>query len=258
MNIEKFKAILRKKEIPFSEVDGKITISHAGHVYLSAITSLPEGVKFTNIGDVYLDYLKSLPEGTKFKNIGNVNLNALTSLPEGTKFTNIGNVYLRSLEFEDLVYRGQKIRIKTIDGYTMVLLQSRKAGDVTIYKSRYFGGGEIDKLKESFLANQGEHWSHGKTSREAVEDLRFKVMAENFDKDDVLNEIKDTQRVHVHHYRLLTGACSEGCRHFLRNNGYEEDTDSLPLPEVVRLISGQYGSDIALPKLKLLLKGVKG
>ena len=35
--------------------------------------------------------------------------------------------------------------------------------------------------------------AHGKTLKQAVEDLRFKIKSENFNKEDVLNEIEKTQ-----------------------------------------------------------------
>ena len=187
-------------------------------------------------------------------NSGHVDLRLLTTLPENVKFENQGYVYLSSLESENITYRGQKIRIRTIDGYTMILGQKRKAGEATIYKAQYFGGGEVEKLEECFLANQGEKWVHGKTLREAVEDLRFKVMQADFDKDDVLDEIRRNQRVQVYDYRLLTGACKEGCRQFLHQNGYDEDVEFLPLADVIRLIPGHYGADTALDLLKPILK----
>ena len=113
-----------------------------------------------------------------------------------------------------------------------------------------------ERQEVSFLAFDEEtsKSAHGSTLREAVEDLRFKIMSENFDKEDVLNEIQKNQKVQVHHYRLLTGACREGCRQFLVENGYNEDTTELPLSDVIRLIPNNYGADTALALLKPLLK----
>jgi hypothetical protein len=92
-----FALILAKEHIQFNQIGDLITINHQGSVYLSSLTSLPEGTKFENQGSVDLSSLTSLPEGTKFENQGSVYLSSLTSLPEGTKFENQGPVYLSSL-----------------------------------------------------------------------------------------------------------------------------------------------------------------
>ncbi|MDR2004094.1 MAG: hypothetical protein LBQ74_13765 [Prevotella sp.] len=74
-----------------------VTFSNGGYVDLSSLTSLPEGVTFSNGGSVDLSSLTSLPEGVTFSNGGSVDLSSLTSLPEGVTFSNGGNVDLRSL-----------------------------------------------------------------------------------------------------------------------------------------------------------------
>ncbi|MGJ8677199.1 MAG: hypothetical protein ACSHX0_06760 [Akkermansiaceae bacterium] len=169
------------------------------------------------------------------------------------KFENQGSVYLCRLTTEEINYMGKSLRFKTIDGYTMILLKKKKIGVFETYSARYFGGGEIDKLKECFLASAGDFWAHGSSLKEAIEDVRFKSMSVNFDKEEMLNEVRKSQRVQVVHYRLMTGACREGCRQFLRNNDYDEDTESLPLKDVIRLIPNQYGSEKALELLEPIL-----
>ena len=59
-SINKFKALLREKNILFTEENGKITIdnNNGGDVYLSSLTSLPENTTFNNGGDVYLKNTK--------------------------------------------------------------------------------------------------------------------------------------------------------------------------------------------------------
>jgi len=207
MDQEQFKVVLREKKIRFFEKTGEIIINHLGAVDLNSLNSLPENVTFENQGDTYLNSLTFLPENIKFKNLGIVGLtsittlsknaqfenqsaiclnsltvlsenvtfknqgiiglNSLKNLSENVKFENQGYIYLRSLENEEQIYQGQKIRLKYIDDHTVIIGSKRELGNITIYNARYFSGGEINEMKECFLANQGKQWAHGDSSGDA-------------------------------------------------------------------------------------------
>jgi hypothetical protein len=218
-----------------------VTFSNGGGVYLPSLTTLPEGVTFSNGGYVYLRSLTTLPEGVTFSNGGDVYLRSLTTLPEGVTFSNGGYVYLRSLESEEQSYQGRTIRLRQVDDYTMLICSERKRGGVTISRARYFGGGDIDQLRECYIASEGDYHAHGASIDEALRDLRFKAAAENFDPSDTIAEIIRTGVVERNQFRLLTGACDEGLRAGLEQAGLAGDADKLPLDVALKAAHGGYG-----------------
>ncbi|WP_311271306.1 hypothetical protein, partial [Sphingobium sp. WCS2017Hpa-17] len=204
-------------------------------------TSLPEGVTFSNGGDVYLRGLTSLPEGVTFSNGGGVYLRGLTSLPEGVTFSNGGGVYLRGLTSELQTYQGKQIRLRQVDGYTMLILSERSQNGITISHAAYFRGGDIDKLKRSYVAASGEYSAHGETIEQALRDLRFKQMEHDFDEGELVAEIKARGTVHINDFRLITGACESGTREGMAQAGLDRDANELPLDAVLAAVHGSYG-----------------
>ena len=220
--------------------NGKLIVT-GGYVSLPSLTSLPEGIVFRNGGYVYLPSLTSLPEGVEFRNGGYVSLPKLSSLPEGVEFRNEAYVYLSSLTKETQPYRGKTIRLRTVDGYTMLIERERQVGDYLVSRARYFGGGDLDELEPCFVASNGEYHAHGKTAGEAIRDVRFKVLQATTDVDELVSEIKDRDRITFEEFRLLTGACDEGLRHGLQQAGINPDTEEMPLSDALAAAHGPYG-----------------
>ena len=75
--------------------DGRVMIE--GDLYLSSLTSVPEGFSPTAGGDLYLRSLTSVPEGFNPTAGGDLWLDSLTSVPEGFNPTAGGDLDLRSL-----------------------------------------------------------------------------------------------------------------------------------------------------------------
>ena len=239
---KKFKEILNRKGIAYSEKDGLIVISeNNGSVYLESLTTLPEGIKFENHGYVYLESLTTLPEGIKFENHGYVDLRSLTTLPEGIKFENHGYVYLESLSGKTFKYLGSDVSFLEVDTSTMIILSVKEKDGIKIYESKYFGGGKIDDLKSCYIAEKGEYTAHGKTEIEAIEDLDFKIKSVNFDKKEHAKTIIERGTVTGTDYRLLTGSCRLGVKEFKDRNNITEN--ELPLEKVLEIIKGEYGSN---------------
>jgi len=215
------KQTLDNKGYTYTEADGKINVTHQGNVDLRSLTTLPEGTSFNNQGYVYLYSLTTLPEGTSFNNQGSVNLSSLTT--------------------EMQTYRGEQITLRYIDGYTMLIQSEKLTKGITICKARYFGGREIKDLEKCYVAKVGNHWAHGNTAKEAIQDATDKATLDA-DVADVVTEIKRTGMVTIAQYRAITGACREGCRQFLHSIGKPDATD-LPLVEVILHVKGHYGFD---------------
>ena len=220
MTHDEFAAILDARGYKYDRTDAGIEVKGGG-VYLSSLTTLPEGTTFSNGGGVYL---------------GN-----LTTLPEGVTFSNDGGVYLGNLTNERQTYRGQTIRLKYIDGYTMMILSDRVMGDNTIYHAAYFGGGDLDKLKRCYVASNGEYHAHGRTVELALRDLRFKLAELDFDEDEIVAEIKARGTVLIEDFRLITGACEEGTRRGMQDAGLDPKANELPLDVVLGAAFGSYG-----------------
>lgn len=179
--------------------------------------------------------------GVEVQGYGSVDLYILTTLPENTTFGNGGSVDLRSLTDEYQKYRGERIRLKTIDGYTMVIRSTKKKGDYTIIRAAYFGGGELADLKKCWIAQHGEYFAHGKTIEQAMRDVRFKAMEHDFDQDELIAEIKARGTVQFNDFRLITGACESGLKHGMEQAGLDPSADELPLEAVLGAAFGSYG-----------------
>ena len=123
----------------------------------------------------------------------------------------------------------------------MLVLSSRSVGEYRIMKCRYFGGGDLDKLKPCYVAQSGAYFAHGATVEEAICDVRFKAMHADFDRDELVAEIKKRGTVERNDFRLLTGACSEGLRQGMAQAGLDPDAKSLPLSTVMRAAHGSFG-----------------
>ena len=241
MTVEEFTKQLAAIGCAFVIANGAVEVT-SGSVDLSSLTTLPENTTFSNGGNVYLFSLTTLPENTTFSNGGSVDLSRLTTLPENTTFSNGGNVYLSRLTSETQTYRGKTIRLRTIDGYTMLILSSRKLGDATVSRARYFGGGDIAKLKACYVAIQGGFNAHGDTAEQSLRDLRFKVMQKDFDCDDLIATIKRRGTVEFNDFRLITGACESGLRHGMTECGLDPDASELPLDTVLAKAHGSFGA----------------
>jgi hypothetical protein len=217
------------------------TFSNSGYVDLPRLTTLPENTTFSNGGYVYLPRLTTLPENTTFSNGGYVDLRSLTTLPENTTFSNGGYVYLPRLTEEYQQYLGERIRLKTIDGYTMLIRSTKKKGEYTLYRAAYFGGGELADLKKCWIAQSDEYYAHGETIEQAMRDVRFKAMEHGFDEDELVAEIKARGTVQFNDFRLITGACESGLKHGMEQAGLDPSADELPLETVLSAAFGPYG-----------------
>ena len=153
---------------------------------------------------------------------------------------NQGSVYLSSLTGE-IKYRGKIINILNIDGSTMIVSNKQKTDEITTYSAKYFGGGELENLKSCFVAKSNDYYAHGESLEDAIEDVEFKTMRDNYDSKDLIKKIMKKGVVTGNDYRLLTGACRLGIKRFKEENNIT--TRELPIKEVMKLIGGEYGAD---------------
>ncbi len=140
--------------------------------------------------------------------------------------------------------RGQSLDLRYVDSFTMIIDSEVQRGDFTISKARYFGGGDLDKLKRCFLAKRGDIYAHGTTAKEAVSDVNFKFLQQDFDATKLVAEINERKTVSIVDYRLLTGACLAGVHNFLASKNIDfQEQEVLPLSEVLSITKGAFGAD---------------
>ena len=75
------------------------------------------------------------------------------------------------------------------------------------------------------MAESGKFYAHGKSIKQAVEDLQFKLISEKL-KNEPIN--KDTV-IDIKYYRLVTGACEFGVKSFIKSNGLKDSYKAFEL-----------------------------
>ena len=121
------------------------------------------------------------------------------------------------------------------DGITIKKISEKKRDGITIIKGQTFDN------KDVYLVKQDDLSAHGETLREAMEDLTFKKL-ENTDVEEIVAEIKKTNKVTRIQYRAITGACSFGTNQFCKQHNIE-DLEEIELEELRKILINDYGAD---------------
>ena len=102
---------------------------------------------------------------------------------------------------------------------------------------------KLNEKEEFFIVGDGDgYFTHGKTIKEAKEDLIFKITKHS--KDDYKNlnlNSKLSFNKSIECYRVITGACSFGTKDFVKTNNIEEKEYSIK--EIIELTEGYYGNE---------------
>jgi uncharacterized protein (DUF2345 family) len=129
------------------------------------------------------------------------------------------------------------------DGILSKIISKKK----NIYKVVYHG-----QSKCSYIAEQDGVYSHGKTIKQAQEDLIYKICDRDTSKyEDMTLDSEITFEEAIAMYRSITGACSDGCKYFVEQNP-DLKKDKYTIAELIKLTNGQYQNE----KLKEFFKGV--
>jgi len=210
-----------------------------GSLYLDGLKSIPKGFNPTVGGGLYLDGLTSTPEGFNPTVGGSLNLNGLKSIPKGFNPTVGGYLDLGGLtdvECKRPIYplEWQDGKYIFADG-VLTEVVNRKG---SVYRVKYIGKPEV-----LYLVTNGKLWSHGKTLAEAKADLLYKISNRN---PDQFKNLKLTSKLTfaeaVACYRVLTGACSAGVKHFVEQNDLA-GMKTITVKEIIKKTKGQYGGE---------------
>ena len=195
--MKKQKELLRKYNISNYTIEGdKTTIN--GSLDLRSLTSADKDfLKGTTInGDLYLSSLtsadKDFLKGTTIN--GYLDLRSLTSADKDFLKGNVKKL---------ITGYNKKAGYCFFDGILSKVLSVHVRKEYTLYKTPF-----------EFIAQKGEHTAHGKTIKKAISDVEFKIIAEKLKKEP----IKEGTKFTVKYYRLLTGACDNGCRKWMQDN----------------------------------------
>ena len=221
---------------------------YLGHNQLTSVT-FPEGM--TIGGSLYLGHNQltsvTFPEGMTIGGYLDLEHNQLTSVtfPEG--MTIGGSLYLGHNQLTSPVVPPQTKEAPSVlhwkwrdkhyisaDGIFQQVVSHRG----NVYRVKNIGAKDV-----TYLVTDGNgRWSHGKTLKEAREDLIYKISDRDTSKyealtlDSVLSKAEAIQC-----YRVITGACAAGTRGFCETLGKMKSKYSIR--EIIELTKGQYGHE---------------
>jgi hypothetical protein len=202
-------------------------------LYLSNLTTIPEGFNPTVGGSLDLRNLTTIPEGFNPTVGGSLYLSNLTTIPEGFNPTVGGSLDLRNglkankkepigkikTPKNKLLFWQNGKYVSADDIFTEVL---NKRGNV--YRVR-----KLHSTKEFYLVTDGETHAHGDTLKKAKEDFEFKLISEKLKNEPIL---ADTL-ININYYRTVTGACEMGVKSWMQQNNMTKESykakDLLPI-----------------------------
>ena len=208
------KTWLKKNGIPFEEKDGRLTVFDSLDLRGTGITSLPDNL---TVG-------------------GGLDLSGTGINQEEKKKVKKLTFNIESL----LTWKGGKYRV--FDGIFCEVLCKKK----NVFKVKI--GNKIQ-----FVVTDGERFAHGETIEKARDSLMYKIIKrdtsayEHLRKNSVL-----TKEEAIKMYRVITGACEAGTRHFVETNS-DKIKEKMTVSEIIKITEGQYGSDT----LKTFFRGKK-
>ena len=177
-----------------------------GYLYLSSVTSIPEGFNPTVGGDL------DLSSGSKY-------IGAKVEIPyiparylwRNKEYIKVDGIFTKIISERGNVMRVQRIARKEIE----------------------------------YLVTDGDgRWAHGATLKEAKESLIYKITSRDTTKYkswSLSTEITHAEAIEA--YRTITGACSFGTRYFCEMILGDNKKDKYTVSEVIELTKGQYGAD---------------
>lgn len=233
---------LKKNSIPFEEKEGRITVFGSLDLSFTNITSLPENLVVG--GWMFLDGAKimSLPENMVVGGSLDLRGTDITSLPENLVvggslyFTGISKKEAKKVKrpkgnVENLLsWQNGKYRI--FDGiFCEVLCKKKNVWKVKIQN------------KVQFVVTDGERFAHGETIEKARDSLMYKIGERDTSAYEHLNKNSVLMKEEaIKMYRVITGACESGTRHFVETNS-DKIKDTMTIADIIKITEGQYGNE---------------
>jgi len=226
----------RGNQLTSVEIPNSVTHIGSGAFDGNQLTSveIPNSVTHIGSGAFRGNQLTSVEIPNSVTHIGDWAFrgNQLTSVEIPNSVTHIGD-----WAFDEgvRIVQGNKT-IQMVDGIATIMRKKKRVSDINVYEGKFF-----NRNQKCFVANKGDYWAHADTIRQAVEDVNFKFLQENFNVEEIVKEIKESKTITVNQFRLLTGACSGGCSNFMEQRNLTKT--EYPLNEAFEILKGQFGWD---------------
>ena len=212
---------------------GDLTIRHGDNTDYSQVTEVTGNLSIYS--NAKLDNLTSV--GGNLYIGSNAKLDNLTSVG--------GYLYIDSDAKLEAAFL-QHLKWKSVDRNLFIIESTKSKNDIIIYKGYNAKGVKDNVIKKEncYVAESGKFYAHGKSIKQAVEDLQFKLISEKL-KNEPIN--KDTV-IDIKYYRLVTGACEFGVKSFIESNGLK---DSYKACELLPILESKHAYGVE--KFKSLL-----
>ena len=217
-----------------TEEDGKITVGGRLDLRNTKITELPDNLTVGGGLDLSNTNITELPDNLTVGDWLDLSNTNITELPDNLMVN--GSVYgFNGDEVVSIkkVLRGYNKELKYIyfDGILWGNVKSvKKKENITIYKTPL-----------GYCVVENELSAHGKTLKEAMEDLTFKKL-KDVDVSKIVKEIKEKGKVNRLQYRAITGACRMGTEGFCKQHNIES-LEEIKLEELRKILVNDYGAE---------------
>ena len=210
------------------ELKAEALTSVGGYLYISSNCKLKA---LTSVGGYLYIYSNCELKAEALTSVGgylyiysNCELKALTSVG--------GYLYIYS-NVKGNIKCLKKINYKIFDNLVFLVESERTSKGIKIYT-----GGNIKsitknkpEIEKCFVSEKDNFFAHGETVKKSIQDLNFKIIAEKLKKEP----IKADTIITVQYYRIITGACQQGCDSWMKQNNITNTEykakDLLPLLE---------------------------
>jgi len=220
-----------------------------GSLDLGSVTSIPEGFNPTVGGSLDLGSVTSIPEGFNPTVGGYLDLRSVTSIPEGFNPTVGGSLELGSVTSIPKGFNKNNYQNKPSDKTKLMTWQNGKYikaddrfSEVISKKGNVWKLKDVNKNNEYYLVtdNRGRY-AHGNTIKEAKEDLIYKINDRDKTKYEGISKAEKFPFEYcVEMYRVITGACATGTKHFIESTGVKKSSYSVN--EIAKMTVGSYGN----------------
>jgi hypothetical protein len=113
---------------------------------------------------------------------------------------------------------------------------------VISHKGNVYKVHNFNSDKESYVVTDGEHYSHGDTIKQAKADLIYKISNRDTSQyADLTLDSVVTKAEAIKMYRVITGACEAGTKHFV--SSLTKTKAKYTIAELIKLTDGQYGNE---------------
>ena len=209
-------------------------LQQTGNLYLRGFGHDFSAPNLQQTGSLYLGGFGHDFSAPNLQQTGNLYLEGFGHDFSAPNLLNSGGVY----------YTGNLFgcEFKVMDGEPSIVLYKKQRGAVTIYhcRSTKMTDGEF-KGEKFFVASQDGKNAHGKTIKEALEELAFKT--DDRDVSQYKNMPPDTTKTPkewAFAYRMITGACQYGTNSFMSRHKLKKQ---YTLAEIIEATKGAYGHD---------------